>query len=66
MSPNLPSSLNNNDGWDTPKSLLASLLRSEKTIQSLRDTVIKQTGSVDYEISRKPEKEVISEWERRL
>lgn len=34
--------------WDTPKSLLESLLASEKSVQSLRDTVIKQTSGVRY------------------
>lgn len=34
--------------WDTPKMLLESLLAAEKSIQSLRDTVIKQTSGVEY------------------
>ncbi|KHN77779.1 Nuclear hormone receptor family member nhr-35 [Toxocara canis] len=39
-------------GWETPKSLLESLLISEDTIQGLRDTVIKQTGGVEYSAKR--------------
>uniref|UniRef100_A0A0M3KBY5 Nuclear receptor domain-containing protein n=1 Tax=Anisakis simplex TaxID=6269 RepID=A0A0M3KBY5_ANISI len=41
-------------GWDTPKSLLESLLRSEENIQSLREAVIRQTGLVDYSVKKEP------------
>ncbi|CAJ0953715.1 unnamed protein product, partial [Mesorhabditis belari] len=40
--------------WDNPKFLLDSLLSSENMIQSMRDTVIKQTGNAKY--SNKSEK----------
>ncbi|GMT02950.1 hypothetical protein PENTCL1PPCAC_25124 [Pristionchus entomophagus] len=39
--------------WETPQGLLSSLLRSEASIQSLRDSVIKQTETVEY--STRPE-----------
>ncbi|PIO52939.1 hypothetical protein TELCIR_25746, partial [Teladorsagia circumcincta] len=41
------------DIWDCPETLIEALLKSEKTINSLRDSVIKQTGNVEYTI--KPE-----------
>uniref|UniRef100_A0A915BGI0 Nuclear hormone receptor family member nhr-35 n=1 Tax=Parascaris univalens TaxID=6257 RepID=A0A915BGI0_PARUN len=41
-------SSSSSSGWETPKSLLESLLLSEETIQGLRDTVIRQTGGVEY------------------
>nr|CDJ83057.1 Zinc finger and Nuclear hormone receptor domain containing protein [Haemonchus contortus] len=41
------------DVWDCPETLIGALLKSEKTINSLRDSVIKQTGNVEYSI--KPE-----------
>ncbi|KAK6019751.1 zinc finger, C4 type [Ostertagia ostertagi] len=34
--------------WDCPETLIEALLKSEKTINSLRDSVIKQTGNVEY------------------
>ncbi|PAV89033.1 hypothetical protein WR25_14970 [Diploscapter pachys] len=41
------------DPWSDHESLIEALLLSENTIQNLRDTVIKQTGSVEY--STQPE-----------
>uniref|UniRef100_A0A1I7XVJ1 NR LBD domain-containing protein n=1 Tax=Heterorhabditis bacteriophora TaxID=37862 RepID=A0A1I7XVJ1_HETBA len=41
------------DPWERPDTLIDALLRSENTIQNLRDTVIKQTGNVEY--SMRPE-----------
>ncbi|EYB93104.1 hypothetical protein Y032_0186g1079 [Ancylostoma ceylanicum] len=41
------------DIWDCPETLIDALLKSEKTINSLRESVIKQTGNVEYTI--KPE-----------
>ncbi|KJH41521.1 hypothetical protein DICVIV_12493 [Dictyocaulus viviparus] len=42
------------DVWDCPETVINALLKSEKTINNLRDSVIKQTGNVEYSI--KPEK----------
>ncbi|CAD6188829.1 unnamed protein product [Caenorhabditis auriculariae] len=36
------------DGWDNKESLIRALLQSEKATLSLRESVIKQTGNVDY------------------
>ncbi|EPB70802.1 zinc finger, C4 type [Ancylostoma ceylanicum] len=44
------------DIWDCPETLIDALLKSEKTINSLRESVIKQTGNVEYTI--KPEEPV--------
>ena len=44
------------DPWGDHESLIEALLLSENTIQNLRDTVIKQTGSVEY--STQPEQSV--------
>ncbi|KHJ95710.1 zinc finger, C4 type [Oesophagostomum dentatum] len=41
------------DAWDCPETLISALLKSEKTINGLRDSVIKQTGHVEYAV--KPE-----------
>ncbi|VDN51799.1 unnamed protein product [Dracunculus medinensis] len=40
------------NSWDNPKSLLESLLVSENKIKNLRETVIKQTGSVKYTLKK--------------
>ncbi|VDM75763.1 unnamed protein product [Strongylus vulgaris] len=39
------------DAWDCPETLISALLKSEKTINNLRDTVIKQTGNVEYTVN---------------
>uniref|UniRef100_A0A914C5D3 Uncharacterized protein n=1 Tax=Acrobeloides nanus TaxID=290746 RepID=A0A914C5D3_9BILA len=36
------------DQWDSPKALLDLLLKSEDKIKSLRETVIKETGKLEY------------------
>ncbi|GMT34038.1 hypothetical protein PFISCL1PPCAC_25335, partial [Pristionchus fissidentatus] len=41
------------DMWETPQGIVSSLLHSEASIQSLRDSVIKQTETVEY--STRPE-----------
>ncbi|KAI6205041.1 Zinc finger and Nuclear hormone receptor domain containing protein [Aphelenchoides besseyi] len=38
------------DPWDCPKSLLELLMKSEEKIKNLRDSVIKETGKMDYTI----------------
>lgn len=45
--------------WDTPKLVLESLIRSESLVNQLRDTVIKQAGSVEY--ATRPLPEVVSQ-----
>ncbi|CAJ0610017.1 unnamed protein product [Cylicocyclus nassatus] len=39
------------DAWDCPETLISALLKSEKTINGLRDSVIKQTGNVEYTVN---------------
>ncbi|KAI6209772.1 hypothetical protein M3Y96_00256100 [Aphelenchoides besseyi] len=38
------------DPWDCPKMLLELLMKSEEKIKNLRDSVIKETGKMDYTI----------------
>ncbi|CAI4227356.1 unnamed protein product [Auanema sp. JU1783] len=55
-SPDIPTSFPSNkkdDVWSVPSAIIDLLLQSETTIQNLRDTVIQQTGNVEY--ATKPE-----------
>lgn len=55
----VPRADSSQDGWDTPKLLLESLIRSESLVNQLRDTVIKQADSVEY--STRPISKMVSQ-----
>uniref|UniRef100_A0A915D0I6 Uncharacterized protein n=1 Tax=Ditylenchus dipsaci TaxID=166011 RepID=A0A915D0I6_9BILA len=50
----MPEEYRSSDPWDSSTALLELLLKSEEKIKSLRETVIKETGKLEYTTKREP------------
>lgn len=42
------------DSWQSPQSILEFLLKSEEKIKKLRDSVVKETGKLEYTTKHEP------------
>ena len=54
MKPPNPNPSSTVDPWDSPKLLLELLMKAEEKIKSLRESVIKETGKLEYTTRHEP------------